>query len=214
MKHVRLIFLALCLVVWTGFPAPASTSETDHDAARPAFIAVLPFVMHTQEAHSHIQQGILTMLNTRLAWPDQVHVVPRQKIFNVLKELPGENRKQAVSQVAEQTGSRYVLDGSITQLAGSFSIDAVVYDTQTRQHMTFFEQSDNRDELIDKVSRIAADINKQVFDRSTADWERIEQERQAKLQEYRRKNPEHLMHNPQWQQTRESPGWKIWKYLF
>ena len=214
MKHVHLIFMALCLVVWTGVPVPASTSDTDRDTSRPATIAVLPFVMHTPEAHSHIQQGIMTMLNTRLAWPDQVHVVPRQKIFDVLKELPVENRNQAVSQVAEQTGSRYVLDGSITQLAGSFSIDAVVYDTQTRQQMTFFEQSDNRDELIDKVSRIAADINKQVFDRSTTDWERIEQERQAKRQELRRRHPEHLMQNPQWQQTEESPGWKIWKYLF
>lgn len=214
MKHVHLIFMALCLVAWTGVPAPASTSDTDHDTARPATIAVLPFVMHTPEAQSHIQQGIMTMLNTRLSWPEQVHVVPRQKIFDVLKDLSEENRNQAVSQVAEQTGSRYVLDGSITQLAGSFSIDAVVYDTQTRQHMTFFEQSDNRDELIDKVSRIAADINKQVFDRSTTDWERIEQERQAKRQELRRRHPEHLMQNPQWQQTEESPGWKIWKYLF
>ncbi len=214
MKHVQLIFLALCLVAWPGVPAQASTSDTAHDTARPSTIAVLPFVMHTPEAHSHIQQGVMTMLNTRLAWPDQVQVVPRQKIVGVLKELPEENRNQAVSQVAEQTGSRYVLDGSITQLAGSFSIDAVVYDTQNNQHMTFFEQSDNRDELIDKVSRIAADINKQVFDRSTTDWERIEQERQAKRQELRRRHPEHLMQTPQWQQTEESPGWKIWKYLF
>ncbi len=37
----------------------------------------------------------------------------------------------------KKTGSRYVLDGSITQLAGSFSIDAVVYDMQKNQHMTF-----------------------------------------------------------------------------
>lgn len=80
--------------------------------------------------------------------------------------------------------------------------------------MTFFEQSDNSDELIEKISRIAAGINKQVFDRSTTDWEKIEQERQAKQQELRRRNPEHLMQNPQWQQTEKSPGWKIWKYLF
>ena len=214
MKHVCLIFLTLCLVAWTGVQAPASTSDTDHDTARLATIAVLPFVMYTPDAHSHIQQGVMTMLNTRLAWPEQVQVVPRQKVLTVLEELPEKNRNQVISRVAEQTGSRYVLDGSITQLAGSFSIDAVVYDIQTRQHMTFFEQSDNRDELIDKVSRIAADINKQVFDRSTTDWERIEQERRAKRQELKRRHPEHLMPNPQWQQTEESPGWKIWKYLF
>jgi hypothetical protein len=68
--------------------------------------------------------------------------------------------------------------------------------------------------LIDKISRIAATINKEVFDRSTTDWEKIEQERQAKRNELRRQNPENLMQDPQWQRTRESPGWKIWKYLF
>ncbi len=156
----------------------------------------------------------MTMLNTRLSWPDQVKVIPRRDVFDILDGLPEKNRNQVISLVARQTGSRYILDGSITRLAGSFSIDAVVYDMQNKQHMTFFEQSDNSDELIEKISRIAAGINKQVFDRSTTDWEKIEQERQAKQQELRRRNPEHLMQNPQWQQTEKSPGWKIWKYLF
>jgi TolB-like protein len=214
MKHVRLIFLILCLVAPAALPAWGAPSETDHDTARPAAMAVLPFAMHTTEENSHIQQGVVTMLNTRLAWPDQVRMIDRQKIADLLDRLPEGDRNQIITQVAEQTGARYVLDGSITQLAGSFSIDAVIYDMQKKQHMTFFEQSENSNELIDKVSRIAADINKQVFDRTTTDWEKIEQERQARRNELRRKNPEYLMQNPQWQQTKESPGWKIWKYLF
>lgn len=102
MKYIRLIFLTLCLVAWAGFPALASTSETDIDTARPATIAVLPFVMHTPETHSHIQQGVMTMLNTRLAWPDQVQVIPGREIFNILDELPEEKRNQVVSQVARK----------------------------------------------------------------------------------------------------------------
>jgi TolB-like protein len=214
MNHIRLIFLTLCWVALAGLPVLASTSETDHDTKLPATIAVLPFVMHTTETQPHIQQGVMTMLNTRLAWPDQVQVVPKRRVAEILENIPAQTRDQMIHEVAEQTGSQYVLDGSITQLAGSFSIDAVVYDIPEKRHMTFFEQSGNSDELIDKVSRIAAGINKQVFDRATSDWEKIEQERQAKLQEYRRRNPEYLMQNPQWQQTEESPGWKIWKYLF
>lgn len=214
MKYFSLMCLTLCVVVCSATFCLTSNAETQQVSIRPATIAVLPFVMHTTETDSHIQQGVVTMLNTRMAWPDQVHVVPGQKIVTVLNQLDSDNRNQMIEKVAEQTGSQYVLDGSITQLAGSFSIDAVVYDVLNKQHMTFFEQSDNSDELIDKISRIAANINKEVFDRSTTDWERIEQERQARRNELRRKNPEHMMQNPQWQQTQESPGWKIWKYLF
>ncbi|MEX1301622.1 MAG: hypothetical protein AB1Z16_05615 [Desulfotignum sp.] len=214
MKYVRLIFLTLCLVAWAGLTAWGATSQTDPDTNKPAAIAVLPFVMYTTESNSHIQQGVMTMLNTRLAWPEQVRVIPKRRITEILAGVSLQNRNKVIQDVSEQTGSRYVLDGSITQLAGSFSIDAVVYDTQNKQYMTFFEQSDNSNELIDKVSRIAAGINKEVFDRATSDWEKIEQERRAKRQEYRRRNPEYMMQNPQWQQTQESPGWKIWKYLF
>jgi TolB-like protein len=214
MKYFSLICLTLCVMACGATISRASSADTHKDSVRPVTIAVLPFVMHTTETNPHIQQGVLTMLNTRLAWPDQVHVVPGQKIASVLNQLDSDHRNQVIKTVAEQTDSRYVLDGSITQLAGSFSIDVVVYDILNNQHMTFFEQSDKSDELIDKISRIAANINKEVFDRSTTDWERIEQERQAKRNELRRKNPEHLMQNPQWQRTQESPGWKIWKYLF
>ncbi len=138
MKSVHLIFLTLCLVAWAGSPASGATSQADPVTDQPAAtIAVLPFVMHTTESGSHIQQGVMTMLNTRLSWPDQVKVIPRRDVFDILDGLPEKNRNQVISLVARQTGSRYILDGSITRLAGSFSIDAVVYDMQNKQHMTF-----------------------------------------------------------------------------
>jgi TolB-like protein len=72
----------------------------------------------------------MTMLNTRLAWPEQVRVIPKRRITEILAGVSLQNRNKVIQDVSEQTGSRYVLDGSITQLAGSFSIDAVVYMTK------------------------------------------------------------------------------------
>ncbi len=45
-------------------------------------------------------------------------------------------------------------------------------------------------------------------------YEKIEQEKQAHINEMKRKNPEHLMNIPGGWQKDESPGWKIWKYLY
>lgn len=204
------VVLVAVSLIWTQ----TGTAATEEGARKPATIAVLPFTMYAPDDVSHIQQGVVHMLHSRLAWPDQVRVVPRRQIDTLLSDLTGQDRNQLIRQVAEQTGSDFILDGSITQLAGSFSIDAMVYDIANQQYMAFFEQSGDSDELIDKISRIAAGINKQVFDRNTTDWEKIEQERQAQINELRRRHPEHLMQNPQWQQEDTSPGWKIWKYLF
>lgn len=208
------LWVASVLVAVSLITAQTGAAATEGDAGKPSTIAVLPFTMHASEDVSHIQQGVVHMLHSRLAWPDQVRVVPRREVDAILTYLAGQNRKDLIRKVADQTGSDYILDGSITQLAGSFSIDAMVYDIANQQYMAFFEQSGDSDELIDKVSRIAAGINKQVFDRTTTAWERIEQERQAQINELRRRHPEHLMHNPQWQKEDTSPGWKIWKYLF
>lgn len=198
-------------------PIPESLAAADSQETRiqlPATIAVLPFTIHASEDFSYLQQGVVNMLHTRLAWPDKVHVVPGRQIQEVLPRLNGTDKNQALGQLAERTGSDLVLDGSITKLAGSFSIDVMVHDIENKRYMAFFEQSKDSDELIEKVSRIAAGINKQVFDRTTTAWEKIEQERQAKINELRRRNPEYMMQTPQWQRQDDSPGWKIWKYLF
>ncbi len=80
--------------------------------------------------------------------------------------------------------------------------------------MSFFEQSKVSDELIEKVDRIAATINQRVFERSTVTWEMMEQEKQKRLNDYKRKNPEHMMNLPPGWQPEEKIGWKVWKYLY
>ncbi len=226
MRYCKTVFPVLCFLMLTfalpctilkhdvPFSSMAGAATPDTGVQLPATIAVLPFTIHASEDISHIQQGVVHMLHSRLSWPDRVRVVPRRQVAAVVQKLNGADKHQVIQQVAHQTDSNLVLIGSITRLAGSFSIDAMVYDMENKRHMAFFEQSKNSDELIDKVGRIAAGINKQVFDRSTIAWEKIEQERQARINELKRQNPENLMQNPRWQQQDDSPGWKIWKYLF
>lgn len=194
--------------------ALAATDSQDTAVQLPATIAVLPFTIHASEDFSHIPKGVEYMLHSRLSWPEKVRVVPRQKIRAVLNQVDTTDRNRLIKQVADRTNSDLILEGSITRLAGSFSIDAMVYDMENKRYMTFFEQSADSGELISKVAQVAAGINKQVFDRSTITWEKMEQERRARINELKRRNPEHLMQNPQWQQQDDSPGWKIWKYLF
>ncbi len=177
-------------------------------------LVIIPFALNASKEMSYIRKGVSRMFFSRLSWPDNVLVIPQHEIHGTLSRLKGKTDNERINEIARETKSDFVLAGSITELAGSFSIDAKVFDIENKRFMAFFEQSDKGNDLIDKVDRIAAVINNEVFKRSTLTWDRIEQERQAKIIEMKRKNPEYMMQNPAWQNTKESHGWKIWKYLF
>jgi len=200
------IFISFCIL--TG---GAQTVTAKEEIKR---LCVLPFNINASEDLIHIREGIFHMLYSRLSWRDNVVVVPEHKIKNYIAHIDKISGDSGISEIAKLTHSDFVLTGTVTKLGGSFSIDTQVYDIENKRYMTFFEQSPKADDLIDKVSRIAAFINKKVFDRATRTWEKMEQEKQAYITEQKRKNPEYMMKNPEWQDTDESPGWKIWKYLF
>ena len=203
---------ALVLVLaLTPAPQTAGANETKT-------IAILPFTMNAAKDLSHVQNGIFYMLYSRLSWQDHVRVIPKTQIQTRLSELKDSTGDpvtgdQLVGNIAATTGSDYVLTGSVTELAGSFSIDTQVYDIKNKRYMAFFEQSKVNDDLIDKVDQIAATINKEAFSRSTVTYERMEREKQAYINKLKRQNPEYLMKVPAGQQD-QGPGWKVWEYLF
>lgn len=196
-------FFILVTIITTAPPARAETLKT---------IAVLPFTIHAAQDMSHIQNGIIHMLYSRLTWQDHLLVIPNRDIKKQLSEMPSIKGDQLVGNIAAQTNSQYVVAGSVTEIAGSFSIDAQVYDIKNQRFMAFFEQSKISDDLIDKVDQIAATINKKAFNRSTVTYEKMEQKKQADINKLKRQNPEHLMNVPVGPQE-EKIGWKVWKYI-
>ena len=200
---------------WTALVFVLSLTATLQTAGATQIktMAILPFTVNSAEDLSHVQKGIFNMLYSRLSWQDHMTVIPKTQIQTDLSSLKTITGNQLVTKIAAMTNSDYVLTGSITKLAGSFSIDTQVYDIQNKRFMTFFEQSKVPDDLIDKVDRISATINKEAFNRSTVTYDQMEREKQAYINKLKRQNPEHLMKVPASQQD-QGPGWKVWKYLF
>ena len=204
----KTIALLIFLFVLMGSPQTLFANENIKT------IAILPFKINAPEKLIHIQNGIAQMLYSRLSWKDNVVVVPQKQLAPHLSAIDKTKAGKGINEIALLTHSDFVLAGAITQLGGSFSIDVQVYDIEKKRYMAFFEQSQKKDDLISKTNRIAASINKKIFDRSTMAWEKMDQEQKADVQEQQRKNPEYMLRNPKWQDTEKSPGWKIWKYLF
>ena len=214
MKHFNPIYMALSAIFIIFFTVLTGAWQSAAAQKDIKTISILPFKINAAENSTHVQDGILQMFYSRLSWKDKVIVVPPATIKTHLSDIKDISRTKGINDIADLTHSDFVLVGTLTRLGGSFSIDAQVYDIENKRHMSFFEQSKKNDALVNKISRIAAMVNKEIFGRSTSTWEKMEEEKQAYIQEMKRKNPEYMMQNPQWQDTEESPGWKIWKYLF
>ncbi len=176
--------------------------------------AVLPFTIHADKNMDYVKKGISRMLYSRLTWPGKVAVIPPEKMDKVLKAVDDLSGYDQVHTIAKKTHSLYVLSGTITRLGGSFSLDAKLFDIENKRYMAFSQQSENTDDLIMKVDRLAATINHRVFERTTLTWEQMEQEKQKQINDLKRQNPERLMPVPKNWQAEEAIGWKIWKYIF
>jgi TolB-like protein len=141
--------------------------------AAPKTVAVLPFAMNSPQDLTFLQNGLFSMLSSRLSDPGKVDVLDRDTVDKALSQAPeGANgvltQAQARS-IGEQLGADYILFGSLTHFGESVSLDASMVDvTGDKPAMTFFEQSDNMGDVIPLVNTFAGDINQKIFNRSIA----------------------------------------------
>ena len=177
-------------------------------------IAVLPVHVNSTQDLDYIKKGMAQMFDSRLSWNKKVAVISGDQIKNQIKEIKHISKAKLIHDIAQQTHSDFALECIVTELSGSFSIDAKVYDIENMKYMTFFENSKKIDDLIKKTDHIAATINKKIFGRETVSWKRMEMEKQEYINNLKRQNPEYLIKNRQLKNSEESYGWKIWKHLF
>ena len=190
------------------------TEHASADDKKVKTIAVLPVHVNSNQDLDYIKRGMIQMFDSRLSWNKKVEIISGNQIKNQIKNLEQMHGGRLIQKTAEQTRSNYVLSCIVTELSGSFSIDVKVYDIENMKYMTFFEHSKKINDLIKKTDRIAAAINKKILGRITASWKNVEMEKQEYINKLKRQNPENLIRQHQFKDRKDSPGWKIWKYLF
>ncbi|MBT3388263.1 MAG: hypothetical protein HN417_10060 [Desulfobacula sp.] len=203
-KIITYLFFIVCIIT------PFGTSYSKELKS----VALLPFEINSPDDISYIRDGITNMLHSRLSWKNNVKVVEKRIIKKRFAQLTKAKRNELIKKISQKTGSQYIITGSITQFANSFSLDTQVYDIENKRYLTFFEQSKEIGNIIPKLNRIADKINKTVFDRETVSYGEMEKEKRTNSNKWKRQNPENLL--PAFQRPKETdpPVWKIWQYMF
>jgi TolB-like protein len=137
--------------------------------AAPARVAILPFDMHAEKDLTFLQEGIMDMLGSRIAYQDQVEVISKSETRAALESVAGFAGESRALLVGGKLKADYVLFGSITVFGESVSIDAKMVDVGGRQApLPFFAQTRAMGEVIPQINQFATTINETVFGRAVA----------------------------------------------
>ena len=152
---IILIILAVVLI-----QAPASSAKT------PKKIAILPFNMNADRDLTFLQEGIMDMIRTRLAWKGEVDILEKKAVKKETAHIEGHLDSDSALTVGKALQADYVILGSLTVFGESVSIDARILDVaKGEEQVTAFNQSKGMDEVIPTVNQFAQDINAKIMGR-------------------------------------------------
>jgi TolB-like protein len=141
-------------------------------------VAVLPFTMNTKDDLTFLQKGIFDMFSSRISYGDEVIVLTRENLENILKKSdPSFSVIQSVNEAkAKELGAflkvDYVLFGSLTLFGNSMSLDVNMIDIKnSNPALTFFRQGTEAGKVIPELDKIAEEINFKVFGRQAEEFQ-------------------------------------------
>lgn len=165
--RARLLLASLVLAL--ALPAAgASASSTARAAVGDpvrVVVALLPFQVHSARPLAYLETSLADLLASRLEASGRVHVLEAMTVRESLVAYGGERTEDAVRRLARELGADYVVVGSLTELAGRYSLDVRVTPVESfvaTSTMVFTAEGD--DELLDRVNELAARVLEIVGD--------------------------------------------------
>ena len=153
----RLAGLPACLALCGALAAPALAAP-DVKPVR-VVVAVLPFEVHSEKPLDYLEASLADLLATRLEASGQVDVVEAVTVRETLIAWPGEKTEDALRRLARELRADWVVVGSLTELAGHYSLDVRVTPAESPvATRTWCSPREGDDELLDRVNELASQI--------------------------------------------------------
>jgi len=144
---------------WTQGPqlARAQQIEADADTRLRVVVAVLPFRVHSAQPLGYLEHSLADLLESRLEASGRVEVVESVVVREaLLGYAAGDLTEDALARLAAELSADYVVAGSLTELAGRFSLDVRVNPVGERaasQTLAFTARGE--DDLLERMNELA-----------------------------------------------------------
>ena len=148
----------LALGASLALPAPALAQAAAAPPVR-VVVAVLPFEVHSEKPLDYLEDSLADLLATRLEASGRVDVVESVTVRETLIAWPGEKTEDVLRRLARELRADWVVVGSLTELAGRYSLDVRVTPVESRVSTeTMVSSAQGDDELLDRVNELAGRI--------------------------------------------------------
>ncbi len=165
MKFKASLLLCLLLALILTLPSP-SIGQT-RDPNKVYKVAILPFMIHSQENLDYLREGINDILTSRITVQDRIVVVDRSIVERALyEERPARLDEAAATKIGMRVGADYVVLGSITKVGNYISLDArMISLTEEKPTLTAYTQHKGIDDVMVKIGDFAQEIGFKILGR-------------------------------------------------
>jgi TolB-like protein len=166
-KRNLFVLVAFCLIFNLLLITPYPTFAQPKDAGKVYKVAILPFIIHSQENLDYLREGINDILTSRITVEGRIIVVERTLVERALWEMRPMRLDEAVAkQVGTRVGSDYVVLGSITKIGNYISLDArLIPITEDKPPLGAYTQHKGIDDVMTKIGDFAQDIGFRILGR-------------------------------------------------
>ena len=148
-------------------PSPSTTQSGD--PGRVYKVAILPFIIHSQENLDYLREGINDILTSRITVEGGILVIEKALVEQALYELkPTRLDDPTVMKIGKRIGADFIVLGSITKIHEYISLDArLVSMSEEKPPVTVYAQQKGIDNVMVKINGFAQDIRLKILATST-----------------------------------------------
>jgi len=158
--------LLLLLLIFILIPPSLSTTQT-RDSGKVYKVAILPFLINSEENLDYLREGIYDILASRITSEGRIDVIDRSIVERALyEERPMRLDEAVATKVGMRAGADYVVLGSLTKVGSYISLDArLISITENKQPIGVYTQHKGIDDVMVKIGDFAQDIGYKILGR-------------------------------------------------
>jgi TolB-like protein len=164
MKFKRLFFFLLLSLI---FISPSTSITQTRDADKIYKVAILPFMIHSQENLDYVREGIYDILSSRITAEGRIVVVERSLVERAFyEERPTRLDEGVAKKIGMRVGADYIVLGSLTKIGDYISLDArLISITEEKPPIGAYTQHKGIEDVMVKMGDFAQDIGNKILGR-------------------------------------------------
>lgn len=165
-KKWKKIFLAVAFTVTTAMALPSAIPQTK-DSQRIYKVAILPFLIHSQENLDYVREGIYDILSSRITAEGKIVMIERSAVERALyEERPMRLDETAARNIGVRVGADFIVLGSLTKIGDYISIDArLISVTEEKPPLGVYTQHKGVEDVMLKIGDFAEEIGYRILGR-------------------------------------------------